>query len=447
MSARPAAAGDARGLIVAAPASGSGKTTLVAGLLRLLVRRGVGITGIKLGPDYIDPAFHAAASGQACLNIDLWAMRPESVAGLLAGIASRGATVIAEAAMGLFDGATDGSGSGADFAALTGWPVVLVVDARGQAQSAGALLAGFARYRADVPIAGVVFNRVGALSHEATLRAVARPLGIPVLGCLPRAANLILPERHLGLVQAAEHGDLEAFLERLATCVDQHLDVESLLRLSRPLRSAFGAAGAFLPPLGQRIAVARDEAFGFAYPAQLAAWREAGADIDLFSPLADEAPPGSCDAIFLPGGYPELHAGRLAAANRFLEGLRLAEARGAAIFGECGGYMTLGAGLIDAQGRRHAMAGLLPLVSSFAQPRLHLGYRQAALLGNGALGPAGSRFRGHEFHYAETIDEGPGEALFEITDARGTALGRAGRRRGKVAGSFIHLIDRCAVAN
>ena len=188
----------AKGLVVAAPASGSGKTTLVAGLLRLLMRRGLGVSALKLGPDYIDPAFHAAASGRLCLSIDLWAMRPETVAGLLAGLSQSG-IVVAEAAMGLFDGAADGTGSAADFAALTGWPVVLAVDARGQAQSAGALLAGFARHRADVPIAGVVFNRVGAASHEAMLRAAAQLVGIPVLGCLPRAADLILPGRHLGL--------------------------------------------------------------------------------------------------------------------------------------------------------------------------------------------------------------------------------------------------------
>ena len=432
----------APGLIFAAPASGSGKTTLVAGLLRLLRCRGLQISAAKLGPDYIDPAFHTAALGRPCLNIDLWAMRPATVTALRERLSGGGALTVVEGAMGLFDGAADGTASAADFAALTGWPVILVVDARGQAQSAGALLGGFAHHRADIAIAGVIFNRIGRPAHESALRQAAEPLGIPVLGCIPRAADLVLPERHLGLVQALEHTDLEAFLDRLADHLEARLDIDRLLDLARPARlpTSAGAAGSLLP-LGQRIAVACDAAFAFSYAGQLDAWRNSGTEIELFSPLADEAPPAGCDAVYLPGGYPELHAGRLAAGERFLDGLRGAAARGAVLFGECGGYMTLGAGLIDKEGRRHAMAGLLPLESSFAEPHLHLGYRQAALLAAGPLGATGASFRGHEFHYATVLDEGEGEALFDCCDALGRSLGEVGRRRGKVAGSFIHLID------
>ena len=433
----------APGLIFAAPASGSGKTTLVAGLLRLLRRRGVQVSAAKLGPDYIDPAFHTAALGKPCLNIDLWAMRPATVTSLRERLSRGGALTVVEGAMGLFDGAADGTASAADFATLTGWPVILVVDARGQAQSAGALLSGFARHRADVAVAGVIFNRIGGPAHESALRQAAEPLAIPVLGCLPRAADLVLPERHLGLVQATEHADLEAFLDRLADRLEARLDIDMLLDLARPARlpSSTSAAGS-LPPLGQRIAVACDAAFAFSYAGQLDAWRNSGAEIELFSPLADEAPPAGCDAVYLPGGYPELHAGRLATGERFLAGLRDAAARGAVLFGECGGYMTLGRGLIDKEGRRHAMAGLLPLESSFAEPQLHLGYREAALLAAGPLGAGGTSFRGHEFHYATVLDEGEGEVLFHCRDALGRSLGEVGRRRGKIAGSFIHLIDR-----
>ena len=256
----------APGLIFAAPASGSGKTTLVAGLLRLLRRRGLHISAAKLGPDYIDPAFHSAALGKPCLNIDLWAMRPATVTALRERLSGGGALTVVEGAMGLFDGAADGTASAADFAALTGWPVILVVDARGQAQSAGALLSGFARHRADVAVAGVIFNRIGGPAHESALRLAAEPLGIPVLGCIPRAADLVLPERHLGLVQATEHADLEAFLDRLADRLETRLDIDRLLDLARPARlpSSTGAAGALLP-LGQRIAVACDAAFAFSY--------------------------------------------------------------------------------------------------------------------------------------------------------------------------------------
>ncbi len=354
----------APGLIFAAPASGSGKTTLVAGLLRLLRRRGLQLSAAKLGPDYIDPAFHAAALGMPCLNIDLWAMRPATVTALLEQLSSSVALTVVEGAMGLFDGAADGTASAADFAALIGWPVILVVDARGQAQSAGALLGGFARHRADVAIAGVIFNRIGGASHESALRRAAEPLGIPVLGCLPRVADLVLPERHLGLVQALEHADLDAFLDRLADRLDVRLDVDRLLDLARPARAlaSAGAAGSLLP-LGQHIAVASDAAFAFSYAGQLDAWRNSGAEIAIFSPLADEAPPAGCDAVYLPGGYPELYAGRLAKGERFLDGLRGAAARGAVLFGECGGY-------IDSGHRPHRQGGTAPRHGRSAAARI-----------------------------------------------------------------------------
>ncbi len=270
-------------------------------------------------------------------------MRPATVTALREHLSYGAALTVVEGAMGLFDGAADGTASAADFAALTGWPVILVVDARGQAQSAGALLGGFAKHRADVAIAGVIFNRIGGPPHETALLQAAEPLGIPVLGCLPRAADLVLPERHLGLVQAGEHADLDAFVDRLADRLEARLDVDRLLDFARPARlpPSAGAASAFLP-LGQRIAVACDAAFAFSYAGQLDAWRNSGAEIVLFSPLADEAPPAGCDAVYLPGGYPELHAGRLAAGERFLDGLRDAAARGAVLFGECGGYTTSG---------------------------------------------------------------------------------------------------------
>jgi len=432
----------ARGLVFAAPASGSGKTILVAALLRHLARGGQDVRAAKLGPDYIDPAFHAAASGRPCLNIDLWAMRPSTVEFALASLAARPGLAIVEGVMGLFDAAADGSGSTADFAELSGWPVILVVDARGQAASAGALLRGFASHRPGLSIAGVVFNRVGGESHAEMLRRAIDPLGIPVLGFVPRDACFARPERHLGLVQAAEQNDLDSFLDAAAERLARSVDVEALLSLARPGPArSLSEPGASIAPLGQRIAVAKDAAFAFAYPALLEAWRAAGAELSLFSPLADEAPAADSDAVYLPGGYPELHAGRLSGNATFLDGLKSAASAGATIFGECGGYMVLGSFLIDERGQRHAMAGLLPLKSSFAERRLHLGYREARLVGDGPLGRGGTLYRGHEFHYATATDEGEGEPLFEARDSRGEVLGFVGRRRGRVCGSFLHLID------
>ena len=437
-------AATAPGLIVAAPSSGSGKTVFTLGLIRHWSRAGVAVASAKAGPDYIDPAFHAAASGRPCLNLDPWAMRSATLAAALEQLAQAGEIIVCEGVMGLFDGATADAGSTADLALATGWPVVLVVDAHAQAASAAAVVRGFATHRPGVSVAAVVFNRVGGERHAALLReacAIELP-AIPVVGCLPRSEGLMLPERHLGLVQAGEHPRLPAFLDRSAELIGAHVDTVSLRALARPAQVG-PAGGLAIPvqPVGQRIAVADDVAFAFHYPLVIEGWRSSGAVIMPFSPLADEPPSEAADAVYLPGGYPELHAGTLAGNACFLEGLRGAARRGAVVFGECGGYMVMGQGLVDAAGRRHAMAGLMPLETSFADRGLHLGYRDASLLRDCPLGAEGARFRGHEFHYARTLREGPGEPLFVCRDAGGRTLGATGLVAGRVMGSFIHLID------
>jgi len=347
----------------------------------------------------------------------------------------------------LFDGASATAGSTADLAATLGWPVVLIVDARAQAASAAAVVRGFASHRSDVSVAGVVFNRIGGERHAAVI-AEACALHVPdvrILGFLPRAEALRLPERHLGLIQAREHPALEAFLDQAAALVAEHVDIAALVGLACATRAGAPASStgvAPIPPLGQRIAVADDAAFAFRYALVIDGWRAAGAEILPFSPLADHPPDATADAVYLPGGYPELHAGRLASNACFLAGLRAAAARGATVFGECGGYMVLGRGLVDAGGVCHPMAGLLPLETSFAERSLHLGYRRVRLAAETPLGPSGTFFRGHEFHYARTLSEGPGPALFEAADASGRALGTTGLIDGPVFASFIHLVDR-----
>lgn len=436
------------GIVLAAPASGSGKTLLVLGLLRALRRRRMRVRAAKSGPDYIDTGFHAAASGSPCLNLDAWAMRRQTLAALAAGLEAEADYVLCEGAMGLFDGAGTGGeeGSTAALALEAGWPVVLVVDARGQSASAAALVRGFASHRPDLTLSGVIFNRVGGPGHREVLRdSLRRALpGLPLLGMVPRAAGLLLPERHLGLVQAEEHAGLEALIEGAAGLVEAAVDIPALLALARPSCAAHSHPAVPVPPLGQRVAVARDLAFGFAYPAVLDGWRVAGAALSFFSPLADEAPAPDADAVYLPGGYPELHAGRLAGAGRFRRGLAMLAAEGAVIYGECGGYMVLGQGVVDAEGRHHPMTGLLPLVTSFAERRLHLGYREARLAVSTPLGAAGSKFRGHEFHYSRILEEGVEPVLFQAADSRGNAVGAMGLVREKVMGSFLHLIDRVA---
>ena len=408
------------GLILAAPASGSGKTTVTLGLLRAFRDAGRTVRGAKSGPDYIDPRFHEAACGASCPNLDAWAMDAPTIAGLAAGPG----LLLIEGAMGLFDGAPpDGRGAVADLARTLGLPVILVVDAARMAQSLAPLVAGFAGHDPRVRVAGVILNRIGSARHEAMLRA-ACPL--PVLGAVPRDPGLATPARHLGLVQAAERPDLDAFLARAGAAMAAGCELDAIAALAAPLPAA---GPPVLRPPAQRIAVARDAAFAFAYPHLLDAWRRAGAEIAPFSPLADEPAP-EADLVFLPGGYPELHAGRLSAARRFLGSLA-----GRAVHGECGGYMAMGEALIDAEGRAHAMAGLLPLITSFAERRLHLGYRVV----RSEAGPFPGRWAAHEFHYATTL-RADGPPLFAAEDSEGTMLPPMGLRRGAASGSFAHLI-------
>jgi cobyrinic acid a,c-diamide synthase len=435
------------GLILSAPKSGSGKTLIVAGLLRHLRDRGIAIAAAKAGPDYIDPTFHTRASSAPCINLDPWAMRSGTLTGSVAELESAAELVLCEGVMGLFDGTgPDGeTGSTAELARITGWPVVLVVDASGQGASIAALVAGFARHDPQVPLAGVILNRVASQRHRAlATEAIGRHLpDLPVLGALSQSRSLTLAGRHLGLVPASEEMEaVETIIRSAAAVIGADFDIDRLIAIARPSLCPRGTGVAGLPPLGHRIAIARDDAFLFSYEAVLSGWRRQGAEISFFSPLANEAPDGNARAVYLPGGYPELHAGRLAASRRFLTGLSEAATCGKTIYGECGGYMVLGETLIDANGGTHPMAGLLPLATSFAEPRRHLGYRSATLLGSGALGEAGTRFRGHEFHYATIVEEGDADRLFSIADAKGNDLGHVGLRRGGIAGSFVHLIDR-----
>ena len=250
-----------------------------------------------------------------------------------------------------------------------------------------------------------------------------------------RERDLVVPSRHLGLVQAGEIARLDSFIDRCAAIVSAQVDLDAVASLALPLQ-ACAASG--LPPPGQHVAVASDEAFSFAYPHLLDDWRHAGAELSFFSPLADETPADHADAVFLPGGYPELHAGRLADASRFRQALH-AHARDGLIYGECGGFMALGEGLVDGRGERHAMLGLLPLETSFAERRRQLGYR--TLQPRAAL-PWNARLHGHEFHYCTTVRSGGCEPLFDAFDAEGQALPPMGLRVGRIMGSFAHVIDK-----
>ncbi len=427
------------GFLVSAPSSGTGKTTVTLGLLRAFVEDGLVVQPFKSGPDYIDPAFHEAAAGRKSFNLDTWAMS-DGLLNAVAGEASGADLVIGEGSMGLYDGvATQGAtgfGSSAETARRMGWPVVLVIDVGGQAQSAAATAMGFRDYGDGQPFAGVILNRVASPRHERLTRLGMEKAGLDVLGVLPRRGDLTLPERHLGLIQAVEHADLDAAIKGYAEFLREHVDLGAIRAAAQSHQS--GGDGQLPCPPAQRIAIARDAAFSFTYPHLLEGWRRAGAEILPFSPLADEAPDGSADLVWLPGGYPELHAGTLAAASNFRAGM-LAHAKTKPVHGECGGYMALGEALIDKEGRRHQMLGLLGLVTSYEKRKFHLGYRRAVLKVSMPGFEAGTALRGHEFHYSTILEE-PDMPLASVVDADGNSVPETGSRRGEVTGTFFHMI-------
>ena len=433
---------------VASPSSNAGKTVVTLGLLRLLSRKGVDVRAAKSGPDFIDPQFHLAACGQPSVNLDAWAMDQA----LLRQLATQGvgATsmvtkpdmeefLIIEGAMGVLDGAgKQGKGCVADLAEHLGVPIVLVIDARALSHSAVLPALGLAAARPEIKIAGIIANRVASERHTGQIKASVESHGLQLLGAVKRRNELTLPSRHLGLVQATENPHLDEFLEFAADCMDEDVDMDELLRSALPLKPpSEQRTQSDIPPLGQRIAVAKDTAFAFCYPHVLENWRRAGAEVSMFSPLSDEAPKPGSDAIYLPGGYPELYAGKLASASRFKAGMKAAARKGSIIYGECGGYMVLGRFLEDAEGIRHEMLCFLNHSTSFKKPSLHLRYVNLEAL-PGA--PFTGRFAGHEFHYANLVSRTEDAPLFRVADADGNLHKDMGSVQGKVSGSFAHLI-------
>ncbi|MEP0518938.1 MAG: cobyrinate a,c-diamide synthase [Hyphomicrobiales bacterium] len=427
---------NARGLMLAAPSSGSGKTLTTLALLRVLKNKKHAVAGAKSGPDYIDPKFHEAASGNPSFNLDGFAMPDATLRYWANQAAPASGLLLVEGAMGLFDGAANGTASSADLADALGIPVVLIVDCKGLGQSVAPIVSGFAAFRKTTRIAGVILNRVGSDRHFHILKSAFDQLNVPLIGHIRANQQLILPSRHLGLVQAREHSDLDAFLDMAAEQVSTHLDLDMLVDLAMPIQAAENPLDT-APPFGQTIAIARDEAFAFCYPHQLNAWQHAGATLKFFSPLNDEGPALDADAVFLPGGYPELHAGTLANADRFRRSMEAAKDRNALIYGECGGYMVLGNWIVCAEKQTHRMLGFLPLETSFAERKLHLGYRKLMPLQSDIWS---GELAAHEFHYATTVQTGDASPLFSAKDALGENLGNIGLRIGRTIGSFAHLI-------
>ncbi len=405
-------------LLIAAPASGQGKTTVTAALARLHARQGRRVTVFKCGPDFLDPQIHAFASGLPCQNLDLGMCGEADARWRLARAAADSDLILIEGVMGLFDGQP----SAADIAERFGIPVMALIDAGAMAQTFGAVAHGLASYRPGLPFAGVLANRVGSARHADILRDCL-PSGMGWFGALPKSADS-LPERHLGLLQAAEITDLEARLDRLADALAASASVD----LPPPVTFVEAAPPNLSPLLtGKTIAIARDAAYGFIYPANLETLQQLGATLRFFSPVAGEALP-ACDAVWLPGGYPELHADTLSAHTALWSALHAHVEADKPLLAECGGMMSLFEEVVDKAGLTHRFGGLLP-GRSVMQPRL-------AALGTQFVDLPEGRIAGHTFHYSKS--ETP---LAPLSRAK-TAEGREGEavfRRQRLTASYVHL--------
>ena len=431
-------------LVIAGTASGVGKTTVTAGLIAALARRGLRVQPFKVGPDYIDPTYHTSVAGRSCRNLDSWMLPPGALLELYARAASRCDVAIVEGVMGLHDGrhGSGRSGSTAEVATLIGAPVLLVIDAARSARSAAAVALGFRQLDPRVDLAGVIVNNVASPTHE---RAVAEPIageaGLPVLGSLPRDPAWRLPERYLGLVPTGERPLDADVVEQLAATIAERIDLDRLLAIAARATPPAPVGRSLVPdrprPSRARIAVARDAAFTFYYQDNLDLLRAWGAELVEFSPLADDRLPPGTSGIYVGGGFPELFADDLASNASLLEELRRAARAGMPIYAECGGLMYLAEGLVDRDGRRHRMAGLIPGWSSLERSRLTLGYREVRARRDSPLLPRGAAVRGHEFHWS-VLDRAP-EAERAAYDVLGAEPRLEGYATDSLLASYVHL--------
>ncbi|GMU39327.1 MAG: hydrogenobyrinate a,c-diamide synthase [Chloroflexota bacterium] len=432
-----------KGVVIAGTASGVGKTTITCGLIGALRARGLAVAPFKVGPDYIDPSYHARAAGRPCHTLDSW-MVPHDALRQIFERATRDADIaVIEGVMGLFDGRSGGgeAGSTAEVAKLLGLPVILVVDAAKTARSVAAQVLGFQRFDPDLRVTGVILNNVASPNHASLCtEPIEAATGLPVLGALQRTDALRVPERYLGLVPTVEGRVADQFFADAIERVSSQVDLTQLLRLAGE-SSARDASGDTSPwpaaALGERvtIAVAHDEAFSFMYPENLDLLTSWGAVIAPFSPLHDRTLPAGTAGVYLGGGFPELYAQGLSANMPMLASLRVAAARGLPIYGECGGLMYLGQQLTDNEGAVHAMAGIVPLRSSMAERRLTLGYRMATAQADGPHLTRGQTVRGHEFHWS-TLEESPEPKQSAYATDR---MRHEGYARGNVWASYVHL--------
>ncbi len=437
-----------KAVVVAGVASGVGKTTIATGLMAALTARGRRVQGFKVGPDYIDPSYHTQVTGRPSRNLDSWLLPARTLRALFARAAADADVAIVEGVMGLYDG-RHGAGeqaSTAEVAKLLDLPVVLVVDVSRQARSAAATVLGFRLLDPDVRLVGVILNRVGSERHRAAaVEAIEAATGLPVLGALAREGGLAVPERYLGLVPRFENPTGGEYFGRAAAAVARGVNLDGLLARCETALPAPAAMDSPFPPRPlpprARLAVARDRAFGFYYADALDLLAGHGLELAEFSPLADGALPRDTDGVLLGGGFPELFAADLAANRPLLRQLRSAARRGLPLYAECGGLMYLARTLVDAQGTRHRLAGLVPAEVSLRDARLTLGYREATAAADSLLLRQGEQVRAHEFHYSRILPSAPAQPAYAVSRREPATECHAS---GALLASYLHLHLACA---
>ena len=446
-------------LVVAGVKSGCGKTSVALGLMRSLARRGRIVAPFKAGPDFIDPGHHALAAGRTSHNLDAWMCGADGARAIYERQAAGADAVVVEGVMGLFDGfsATEETGSTAELAKLLDLPVLLVINAASMARSVAALAQGFVRFDPTLRFCGVVLNNAGSPSHAALLAEAFRAAlpEVPLWGVLPRCESIAAPSRHLGLVTAEDSPDLLPRLDALADWLEASLDLSFFASPTLPRQPAPtphpGGPGGMIPPGGSRaapcrgraepgIGVACDRAFSFYYGENLRLLEAGGARIVPFSPLDDAGLPEGLGGLYFGGGYPELHAGQLAANAAMRRAVQAFCAAGRPVYAECGGFMYLMESLVDLEGKSHALCGVFPMTAVMGGRFAALGYREVTTRAASCLGPAGTVLRGHEFHYSRLAAVPDGlPAIYAITGRKGAVAGPEGFVAGRTLGSYVHL--------
>jgi cobyrinic acid a,c-diamide synthase len=426
-------------LLIAAPQSGSGKTTITCGILAVLKKRGFKVQAYKVGPDYIDPGYLAAASGRPAHNLDTWLTGTATMKRIFAETAGEADIAVVEGVMGLYDGGKDGVSSSAEIAKALGLPVVLVIDAKAAGESAAAVALGFRAYDKNINIAGVILNRLGSDNHRRIITEAMSRIGMPVVGAVLRDDAVSVSERHLGLLPAGEHED-KGQLGKLTAIIEKSVDFDGLLRIANLSKATTVTDKQTVNCATKvRIAVAKDKAFSFYYPESLSELERAGAEIVFFSPLDDQAVP-KADGVIFGGGFPEMFAAQLAANGPMLASVAAAANAGMPIYAECGGFMYLTQGLTDFEVHLHRMAGVVPARCKMNDKLKTVGYVEAKALGDNVLCRKGALLRGHEFHFSSMEQEAPDfPHAYLFTKRRSGGQYEAGYMSGNILASYLHL--------